>query len=162
MRTYLALIFFTLFFSLNSSAKTAITNQTDTLKKGKNYNLFSKSDNVDRVDFNKSKKPKDNIVYIRFGFPKPMPSSNTVNATVMQSNRKYTEDGTLPVFDKIDILKGKYADIKVDKETSLRNIFTLTNVEFPLHIKLHSGKESIDLELNEAGEWNIGIELKNN
>lgn len=162
MRTFLTITFAALFLSFNSYAKTTFSKQSDTLKKGKNYNLFSKSDNIDRIDFDKSKKSKENIVYIRFGFPKPMPTSNNVNANLLQSNRKYTEDGSLPVFDKIDIIKGKYADIKLARETAFRNLFTLTGVEFPLQLKLYSGKESIDLELNEAGEWNIGIELKNN
>ena len=160
----LALLTFVLcFFFLKSNAKNiSILSQTDTLKKGKNYFLFSKSENIETVSFNKSKKAKENTIYIRFGFPTPIPTSNSINGTVLQSNRKYTEDGSVPVFDKIDIINGKYADIKMSKDTNMRNLFTLTGLEFPLHIKLNSGKESIDLELTEAGEWNIGIELKNN
>ncbi|TCC86656.1 hypothetical protein EZ428_23395 [Pedobacter frigiditerrae] len=152
-------------FSLTSTAKNVnrhTYHQSDTLKKGKNYFLFSKSENIQSVNFNKTKKAKENIVYFRFGFPTPIPSSNGIQGNILQSNRKYTEDGSVPIFDKIDILTGKYTDIKMSKDTNVRNLFKLTDIEFPLRLKLHSGKEHIDLELTEAGEWNIGIELKNN
>ena len=164
MKTILFLTAFCISISLNSFA----TNhsipthlKSDTLKKGKNYILFSKSQNIENVSFSKSKKPKGNIVYIRFGFPAPVPTSNAVNATVITSKR-YNEDGTIPIFDKIDILKGNYSDIKNDKDTKYRNLFTFSGVEFPLRLKLNSGKENVDLEFTEAGEWNIEIELKNN
>ena len=68
----------------------------------------------------------------------------------------------LPKFDKIDILKGKYDDIKVNPDTKYRNLFTFTGLEFPIRLKLTSGLEVIDFEILEAGEWNIDIELKNN
>jgi hypothetical protein len=133
----------------------------DTLKKGKNYLLFSKSENVENVSFSKSKKSKENVIYLRFGFPAPIPTSNVANAQVITSKR-YKEGGVLPVFDKIDILKGNYAEITTAKDTKYRSLFTLTGVEFPLRLKLTSGTDTIDLELIEAGEWNMEIELKNN
>jgi hypothetical protein len=165
MKTILLLTLLLSSFFLKSAAKNYLPTsfaQIDTLKKGKNYTLFAKSNNIESVIFNKLKKSKENVVWIRFGFSTPIPTSNTINATVLQSNRKYTEDGSVPVFDKIDILSGKYEAIKMSKDTNVRNLFKLTNAEFPLRLKLYSGKESIDLELTEAGEWNIGIELKNN
>ncbi|SFH38804.1 hypothetical protein [Pedobacter insulae] len=134
---------------------------SDTLKKGKNYFLFNKSKNVESVDFRKNKKSKDNIIYLRFGLASPIPTSNAVNATVISSKR-YKEDGSLPVFDKIDILKGKYADVVMSKHSKIKNLFLFSGVEFPLRLKLHSDKEFIDLELTEAGEWNIEINLENN
>jgi len=135
---------------------------SDTLKKGKNFILHSQTTNIERVTFGKNKKTKQDVVYIHFGFPTPIPSSNSINGTVLQSNRSYKDEDRLPAFEKIDILKGKYEDIKVSRETKLKNLFTLTGVQFPLRLKLNSGKETIDLELSEAGEWNITIELKNN
>ncbi|WP_316772811.1 hypothetical protein [Pedobacter frigiditerrae] len=165
MRSLLFLAISLLTFSLKSNANHVNDfnyHQSDTLKKGTNYILFSKSENIESVSFSKSKKSKENIVYIKFGFPTPIPSSNGIQGNILQSNRKYTEDGSVPVFDKIDILNGKYADIKMSKDTNVRNLFKLTDAEFPLRLKLHSGKESIDLEFTEAGEWNISIELKNN
>ncbi|TKC07964.1 hypothetical protein FA048_12425 [Pedobacter polaris] len=165
MKKSLLIVIILSFFGLIASAKSNYKSPTlnlDTLKKGKNYNLFSKSSNIASVSFSKSKKSKENLVYIRFGFPTPIPTSNAINGTVLQGNRRYTEDGSVPVFDKIDIIKGKYLDVKLSKDTNMRNLFTLSGLEFPLHLKLYSGKESVDLEVNEAGEWNIGIELKNN
>lgn len=133
----------------------------DTLKKGKNYLLFSKSEEVESVNFSKSKKSKENIIYLRFGFATPVPSSNVTNGQIISSKR-YKEDGSIPVFDKIDILKGKYADVIMSKDTKIKNLFSFTGVEYPVRLKLHSGKEIIDLELTEAGEWNLEIDLKNN
>ena len=151
-------------FAFSSSAKNNFTLNDlslDTLKKGKNYILFSKSENVDNVTFSKSKKPKENNIYIRFGYPAPIPSSNVTNGQVISSKR-YKEGGVLPIFDKIDIIKGNYAEITTAKDTKYRSLFTLTGAEFPLRLKLTSGTDTIDLELTEAGEWNLEIDLKNN
>ncbi len=134
--------------------------QIDTLKKGKNYFLFSKSSRIDFVSISKSKKAKDTIIYIRFGYPTPIPTSNTINGTVISAHKN--KESNVPVFDKIDIIKGNYADIKVEKETLLKNLFTITGAKFPLSLKLTSGKEIIDFELTEGGEWDIRIDLKNN
>jgi hypothetical protein len=158
-------IAFFFFFALNSSSKSNFKNgvlQEDTLKKGKNYILFSKTKGIDRVDFTKSKKAKEDKVYIRLGFPTPIPGSNAVHASVLQSNRKYVEDEELPRFEKIEILKGNYGDIKMVKESKLKNLFTITSLTFPVRLRLTTGKDVIDLELMEAGEWDISIEFKNN
>jgi len=164
MKNLLLLAAFCIGIAFNASAE-KITSpeklQSDTLKKGKNYILFSKSGNVENISFSKSKKSQENKVYIRFGFPAPIPSSNVTNGQIITSKR-YKEGGTLPVFDKIDIIKGNYAEITTAKDTKYRSLFTLTGVEYPLRLKLTSGTETIDLELTEAGEWNMEIELKNN
>ncbi len=158
----LAIGLFTLTLNLTAKSTNYLAyNGIDTLKKGKNYLLFSKSKNIESVNFSKNKKGKENLVYIRFGFPSPIPTSNAVNATVITSKR-YNEDGSIPIFDKIDILKGKYDDIVLDKDTKVRNLYTLKGVEYPLHLKLTSGNESTEIELTEAGTWDISIELKNN
>ncbi|RZK52238.1 MAG: hypothetical protein EOO91_19690 [Pedobacter sp.] len=164
MKTFLLLTLLSLTFSLKSNANHLHgfnVHQSDTLKKGKNYILFSKSENVGKADFSKNKKPKENKVYIRFGFPTPIPTSNAINSNVISSKR-YNEDGSIPIFEKIDILEGKYEGIVLNKDTKVRNLYTLTDVEFPLHLKLNSGAETIEFELTEAGEWDILIELKNN
>jgi len=164
MKNLLLLAVFCIGVVFSSSAKNNFTANDlplDTLKKGKNYTLFSKSENVENVSFNKSKKSKENVVYIRFGFPTPIPTSNVANGQIISSKR-YKEGGTLPVFDKIDILKGNYAEITTAKDTKYRSLFTLTGAEFPLRLKLTSGTDTIDLELIEAGAWNMEIELKNN
>jgi hypothetical protein len=163
MKRSLYFIAFLALISLHSSAESILINKlpADTLKKGKNYLLFSKSENINNIRFSKEKKSTDNVLNITFGYPAPIPSSNAVNGTVITSKR-YNEDGAAPIFDKIDILKGNYAAVKTNKDTKYRNSFTFTSVEYPLRLKLFSGAESIDLELTEAGEWNLWIELKNN
>lgn len=161
MRYFSIFLFAFFFVSINSNAQTNQSNSTDTLKKGNNYALFSKTENIARVDISKNKKQKENKVFIKFGFPTPIPTSNTITSNVISSKR-YNEDGSVPVFDKIDILKGKYDDIVVSKDTKFRNLFTISGIKFPLHLKLTSGLETIEFELNEPGQWDISIELKNN
>lgn len=90
-----------------------------------------------------------------------MPASNAIKGNVIGGKMGENRDN-LPLFDKIEILNGKYEDIKVSPDTKYRNLFTLTGLEFPLRLKLKSGLETIDFELLEVGEWNIDIELKNN
>lgn len=149
-------------FAANASAlqKNSIV-QTDTLKKGKNYILFSKSANIDEVNFSSNKK-KESILVIRYGYPNPGAPTNNINGAIQQSRTNYGEPQAIPVFDKIEIVKGKYEDIKVEKENDLRNRFTLTGLQFPLQLKLTSGKETIEFELQEAAYWNLAIMLKKN
>lgn len=135
--------------------------QTDTLKKGKNYILFNKSANIDEVNFSVNKK-KENTLVIRYGYPNPGAPTNNINGAIQQSRTQYGEPEAIPVFDKIEIVKGKYENINVEKENSLRNRFTFTDLQFPLHLKLTSGKETIEFELQEAGYWNLAIMLKKN
>lgn len=162
MRPFFILAAFLSCLSLSATAKLTVKSnivQTDTLKKGKNYILYSKTENIQNVSFSQNKK-KDNLVVIRYGYPNPMAPTNTIGGAIQQSKSKYSEPEPVPVFDKIEIIKGKYETINVEKENDLRNRFTLSTLEFPLHLKLTSGKEVIELELQEASYWNISIELK--
>ena len=161
MRAFLSITLFTLFYSFSAVAHIENTIPTDTLKKGKGYNLFSKTAKINSIVFNKKKKTNDHIIYIYFGYPEPVPTSNAIRSNVIGGKMVESRDN-LPKFDKIDILKGKYDDIKVNPDTKYRNLFTFTGLEFPIRLKLTSGLEVIDFEILEAGEWNIEIELKNN
>ena len=154
------------FLFLNSSAHNLEFNsltQSDTLKKGKNYILFSKTKEIESVRFVKNKKATTNSLKVHFGLPPVIPPTNNVFNSTMEVVKKYKpEDGALFVFDKITILSGKYDRIQTTAETNSRNLLTFTGLEFPLRLNLIWGKESVDLELTEAGEWDITIEIKNN
>jgi hypothetical protein len=161
MKAYSVLLLLFLLFNSTAKASTSpIKSQIDTLKKGKNYNLFNKTENIVSVVINQHKKPKENVVYIYFGYPQDIPSSNVVKGNLIGG--KGENRITLPEFDKIDILRGKYEDIKISPDTKVRNLYKLSNIEFPLRLKLNYASENIDFELLEAGEWNIRLELKNN
>ena len=161
MRTFLIITLFTLLYSFSAVAQNENTIPIDTLKKGKGYNLFSKTAKINSIVINKKKKPKANMIYIYFGFPEPIPTSNAIRSNVLGGKMVESRDN-LPKFDKIDILTGKYDEIKVNPDTKYRNLFTFTGLEFPIRLKLTSGLEVVDFEILEAGEWNIDIELKNN
>ncbi len=148
-------------FSLSAIAQNNTIVQTDTLKKGKGYNLFNKTVQINSIDFSKKKKAKDSVIYIYFGYPTAIPTSNAIKGNVIGGKMGEVRD-QLPLFDKIDVLSGKYEDIKVSPDTKNRNLFTITGLKFPIRLKLKSGLEVIDFELLEPGEWNIDIELKNN
>lgn len=154
------------FFFFSSSANYIGTNpllQSDTLKKGKNYILFNKSKEIESVRFVKNKKATTSSLKVHFGLPPIIPPTNNVFNSTMEVVKKYKpEDGALFVFDKITILSGKYDHIQTTAETNSRNLLTFTGLEFPLRLNLIWGKESVDLELTEAGEWDITIEIKNN
>ena len=161
MKSHTLLTLFTLFFSVNAFAEINTAYQTDTLKKGKGYHIYSKTAKVNSVTIGKKKKPKADVVYIYFGFPEAAPTSNAVSANVIGGKMGESRDN-LPKFDKIDILNGKYDEVKVSPDTKYKNLFTFSNLVFPLRLRLTSGLEVVDLEILEAGEWNIDIELKNN
>ena len=136
---------------------------SDTLKKGKNYLLFSKTKGIENVIFSKNKKSTAQLVKIHFGIPTAVPVTKSVFGATMKIERRYTqEDAAAFVFDKIFIVKGKYTNVEITNETFTRNLFTFKNVEFPLRLQLTSKDQVIDLELTEAGDWDINIELKNN
>lgn len=137
--------------------------ENDTLKKGKNYVLFSKSKDIQNVIFSKNKKSQAQEVKIHFGLPTAVPVTKSVFSTTIDVEKKYkAEDAAAFVFDGIKIIKGKYSKVETTKETFTRNLFTFTNIEFPLRLLLTSKDQTIDLELVEAGDWDINIELKNN
>ena len=134
---------------------------TDTLKKGKNYILFSKTENIRAVRLNKSKKSKEEVIKIHFGYPTPVPVTKTASSLTIDNVKIYKpEDGQALVFDKILILKGGYGTIQTTAETYIRNLFTLGSVTFPIRLQLTFGKELVDFELTEPGEWDLEIELK--
>lgn len=136
---------------------------SDTLKNGKNYLLFSKTKDIQTVVFSKKKKSAKEEVKIHFGLPQIIPPTNNVfNSTIIVEKKYKAEDAEAFVFDKIKILKGKYTDVVITKETFTRNLFTLTGIEFPLRLQLISREQVVDLELTEVGDWEITIELKNN
>ncbi len=161
MKLHLLLTLFGLFFSVNTFAEIKLIHQTDTLKKGKGYNLYSKTLKVNSVTISKKKKPKADIIYIYFGFPEAAPKSNAISGSVIGGKMGESRDN-LPKFDKIDIITGKYEEIKVTPDTKYRNLFAFSKLEFPIRLMLTSGLEVVEFEIFEAGEWNIDIELKNN
>ena len=134
---------------------------SDTLKKTKTYIIHSKTKNILEITLSKAKKG-DTAINIRYGYPTPAPNVNTVTRDVRESNKQGNKDQEIPAFDKIEIVKGKYEDMQSEKYTKYKNLFTFTTLTFPIRLKLNSGSEMIDLELIEAGNWVIVIDLKNN
>ena len=161
IKTLLFTALFAVCLNFGATAQNSPIIHTDTLKKGKGYNLFNKTVQINSIDFSKKKKAKDSVIYIYFGYPTAIPTSNAIKGNVIGGKMGEVRDH-LPLFDKIDVLSGKYEEIKVSPDTKYRNLFTFTGLQFPIRLKLKSGLEEIDFELLEPGEWNIDIELKNN
>ncbi|WP_124557828.1 hypothetical protein [Pedobacter sp. KBW01] len=139
-----------------------LTNKTDTIKTT-TYKVLGKSKNIESVEIRKSKKT-GHIVYITIGKKKlnAINNNSTAYGVVGKSESVEAKSETGPVFDNIEVLNGGYDNIKVDKKSTSQNFYTLTNINFPLRLRMHAGTEYIDFELKEAGRWDVDIKYKNN
>ncbi|KIA92190.1 hypothetical protein OC25_18075 [Pedobacter kyungheensis] len=136
--------------------------KTDTTKTS-TYKVLGKSKNIESVEIRKSKK-SGQIVYITVGKKKltSVNNNSTAYGVVGKSESVEAKSETGPIFDNIEVLNGGYDNIKVDKKSTTQNFYTLTNINFPLRLRLHAGTEYIDFELKEAGRWDVDINYKNN
>lgn len=136
--------------------------KTDTIKTS-TYKVLEKSKNIESVEIRKSKKT-GHIIYITIGRKKLNSANNnsTAYGLVGKSESVEAKSETGPVFDNIEVLNGGYDNIKVDKKSTTQNFYTLTNINFPLRLRMHAGTEYIDFELKEAGRWDVDINYKNN
>jgi len=133
--------------------------QTDTLKKTSQYLLISKSENVNEVFISRNKKSKDQILYLKIGIMQADANSNAVKTAILQGNKQYGETMN-PTISNVRIIKGKYADMKAEAASKTATLYTLTGLEFPLHLVIEFMGESLDFELLEPGKWDIDVNLK--
>lgn len=161
--TYLSVaLISTATLSTRTLSSPAIINHAEVLADSA-YKLHSKTAQVENVDFKKNNKSKDKVLYIKIGNSGEVKLNNNLNNTAVQGGQRYKKvDESVPEFESIKILSGKYEDIKVERSGQSNNVYTLTGLTFPLRLELHTGKEVIDMEVIEAGKWNININLKNN
>ena len=161
MKKLLLIILLAVVHQTKALAQNDLAPPTDTLKKGDGYIIFNKTAKINTVDIKKKKKSAANVIYIYFGFPEAVPTSNAIKTNVI-GGKMGEERDNLPLFDKIDILNGKYEDVTVNPDTKYRNLYKFTGLEFPIRLRLKSGLEVTEFEISKAGEWNIDLELKNN
>lgn len=155
-----ALFCFLLTLSFHALAsKNPYLKPTDTLKKTSKYLLISKSENVNEVFISRNKKSKDQVLYLKIGFMQADVNSNTVKTAILQGDKQYGEAKN-PTISNVKILKGKYADMKAEAASKTATLYTLTNLEFPLHLAVEFMGESLDFELLEPGKWDIDVNLK--
>lgn len=155
-----ALFCFLLTLSFHALAsKNPYLKPIDTLKKTSQYLLISKSENVNEVFISRNKKSKDQVLYLKIGFMQADVNSNTVKTAILQGDKQYGEAKN-PTISNVKILKGKYADMKAEAASKTATLYTLTNLEFPLHLAVEFMGESLDFELLEPGKWDIDVNLK--
>jgi hypothetical protein len=125
------------------------------------FAVIKKSPGIKGVEFKKGKKKGSGLV-ITFGEKVTDLKSNNITAANVTGNTKsadrLNEKG--PEFDRIDIIEGKYVDIVVDKKSSTQNIYTLTNLTFPLRLVMHSGTDFVEFRLTEAAKWTLDVNYK--
>lgn len=145
-----------------ASIKVERKSVTDTTKTP-NYVVFGKSSNIASVEIRKIKKP-GNIVYITVGNKSSSLGNNNSTAIGLQgkSESKEARNATGPTFDQIEVLNGGYDEIKVDKLSTTQNIYTIKNINFPLRLKMQSGKDYVEFEIKETGRWDVNVNYKNN
>jgi hypothetical protein len=149
-------------FSSKSFATVEFKNQT-VIDSTQTYTVLGKSLAIESVSIRKSKK-KGNILYVSVGNKKLNATDNNVTGLGLQgkSESKEARNATGPVFDQIEVLNGGYDEIKVDKLSSTQNVYTIKNINFPLRLKMHSGKEYVEFELKDTGRWDVNVNYKNN
>jgi hypothetical protein len=149
-------------FSSKSFATVEFKNQT-VIDSTQTYTVLGKSPAIESVMIRKSKK-KGNILYVSVGNKKLNATDNNVTGVGLQgkSESKEARNATGPVFDQIEVLNGGYDEIKVDKLSSTQNVYTIKNINFPLRLKMHSGKEYVEFELKDTGRWDVNVNYKNN
>jgi hypothetical protein len=127
------------------------------------YIVLGKSPAIESVVVRKSKK-KGNILYVSVGNKKLNATDNNMTGLGLQgkSESKEARNASGPVFDQIEVLNGGYDEIKVDKLSTTQNIYTIKNINFPLRLKMHSGKDYVEFELKDAGRWDVNVNYKNN
>ncbi|MGM9475071.1 hypothetical protein ACS5PU_01525 [Pedobacter sp. GSP4] len=142
--------------------RSGLKSENDTTKTAL-YTVLAKSQNIESVEIRKSKK-SGQIVFITIGKKKlsAVNNNSTGYGVVGTSESAEVRNQTGPTFDNIEVLNGGYDSIKVDKKSTTQNFYTLTNINFPLRLRLHAGTELIDFELKEPGRWDVDINYKNN
>lgn len=150
-----------IFLFLSNQASSSIKYrliEIDTLQGTTQYHLFSKTSNIESVQFGKSKKSKELILYFKIDYAKAGTNSNE-NKTGVQSPRQFG-DSTNPVISNVRIITGKYTEMKADAITKTATLYTLTGLQFPLRLQVFFMGEILDFELAEPGKWNIDLILK--
>ncbi|UKT62799.1 hypothetical protein [Pedobacter mucosus] len=157
---YLLILGLLLAASFNSYSKNITFNsKVDTLKKTDQYILFNKTAKIENVSFFKNIKSKDQIIYIKIGYGKEQTASNTIR-TAIQGNRQFGEQSQPSISDVL-VIKGKYGDMKAETTSTTSSLYTLTEVQFPLHLEIKSMGESFSFELLQGGKWSVDLNLKN-
>lgn len=125
------------------------------------YTLIRKSARIENVTFRKSKK-KGSGLLITFGEKVTNLQNNNITSANVTGNTKSAEKQSEkgPEFDRIDIVEGKYEDIRVEKKSATENIYTLSNLTFPLRLLMYSGTEFVEFKLTAPGKWNLDVNYK--
>lgn len=147
------------------SNKIFASNQNDlkTDSTNSSYSVIKKSSNIESVEIKKKKKA-DNIIFLTIGKKDTDIKNDYAVASGISGKTQGREkkEAVGPIFDKIDVLRGSYGDISVVKQTNTQNFYTLKDVIFPLHLRMHAGKELVEFEIKENGRWTIDVNYKNN
>ncbi len=122
------------------------------------YQLLRKSIKIEAVEFKKSNKKGIGLQVIIGKKVNNIENNNITSANVTgrtTSSDKQNERG--PEFDRIDIVEGKYKDIKVEKKSNTQNVYTMTDISFPLRLIMHTGDQLVEFKLTEPGKWIIDV-----
>jgi hypothetical protein len=96
----------------------------------------------------------------------------TINLTSENAGAAYSETppaGTLakwasippPQITNITVMDGFYTTLQKGNENTRSNTTVLSQVTFPLRLKIEISDQSLDIEFPEAGDWTIKITLDN-
>lgn len=158
--TFFSMVFASLVYSAGSPLPVSAKENQETAD-STGYTLIKKSTGIKGIDFKKGKKKGSGLV-ITFGEKvTDMPNNNITSANVTGNTKSADRlNASGPEFDRIEIIEGKYGDIRVEKKSSTQNIYTLTDLTFPLRLLMYSGTEFVEFRLSEPAKWSLDVNYK--
>ncbi len=158
--TFFSMVFASLVYCAGAAEPAAAQEQQKTAD-STGYSLIKKSPAVKDVEFRRAKKKGSGVV-ITVGEKVNNLQNNNITAANVTGNTTSAEKQQQrgPEFDRIDIVEGKYGDIKVEKKSSTQNTYTITDITFPLRLLMYSGTDFVEFRLSEPAKWNIEVNYK--
>lgn len=125
-------------------------------QKKESFIVHSKTAEINSVDI-KFKKSKLNAVYITL-------SSKSAGSTFSESpsgNEARWAAVPPPQISNITLMEGFYSSFEKRTETQRSNSYQLTQVKYPLRLKIEISNQNLDIEILEEGDWEVKIMLDN-
>lgn len=158
--TFFSMVFASLVCSAGSPLPASAQQQQENTD-STGYTLVRKSEAIKAVEFRKGKKKGSGLLITLGARAVDLQNNNITSANVTgntKSAEKQQQKG--PEFDRIDVVEGKYGDIKVEKKSGTQNVYTLTDLTFPLRLLMYSGTDFVEFRLTEPAKWNLDVNYK--
>lgn len=131
--------------------------ENNTLQSKESFIVHLKSAHVTEVDV-KRRKSSNNNVNINLTNSN---SGSTYSTNPSEGHQANWQQVPPPQLTDITVLEGLYDNIQKNKENARTTSTTLSQVKYPLRIKIEISDQNVDVELLEEGDWIINVTLDN-